>query len=327
MCPHLCVWVPHPERNTNTTATSLSYIPTCTFVGIYVGKVNTAPTSSLPLGLSGISSKDPILSLGYSAWNLPVGVVLPALFSGLCHFEWKEKQNTKPQLCREQYQEVCSRMKHPNNLDRREVIGETPLNSPWLLPDKFLLRFLLLAALLTPLCIPHLRPRIDWWKKHPETSSYWLESRLGGPKLPITKGLIPNLYPHHPGLTHCHLPRQLPFCLLTDPHPLLSPHQVSSQPPERPLLHQLTAPLQTFSHPPLHLESNLNPGYVPTSWPVVCASTSTSLSSSETLCPCPLCAGPSSLHSLPWTSHGLPDMGPRGQLSCSTNTFFPQIVS
>lgn len=68
--------------------TSLSYIPTCRFVGIYVGKVNIDQISVLSPGLSGISPKDPVIPLGIRPWNLSVAVVLSAWsFSGLCHIK------------------------------------------------------------------------------------------------------------------------------------------------------------------------------------------------------------------------------------------------
>lgn len=75
----------HTRRYTTTT-TSLPYIPTHRFVGIYVGKIITAHISSLSPGLSRISSKDPISSIGLRTWEVLVGVVrLPLLFSALCH--------------------------------------------------------------------------------------------------------------------------------------------------------------------------------------------------------------------------------------------------
>lgn len=56
LSPVICVAPKH-----QLITTSLSYIPTCRFVGNYVGKVNTDRISVLSPGLSGISPKDPVI--------------------------------------------------------------------------------------------------------------------------------------------------------------------------------------------------------------------------------------------------------------------------
>lgn len=67
--------------------TSLSCIPPCRFVGIYVGKVNTDRIIVLSLGLSGISPKDPVIPPRYQTLESPggSGAVGMVVFRPLSH--------------------------------------------------------------------------------------------------------------------------------------------------------------------------------------------------------------------------------------------------
>lgn len=71
------------------------FIPTSRFVRIYAGKVNTSQIRSLSPGLTGISSKDPVVSICLLGISFLVQQHCAAdivVFSGLVMFNNRKKQ-------------------------------------------------------------------------------------------------------------------------------------------------------------------------------------------------------------------------------------------